>query len=373
MSQTLARRARPLALAIVVALGNAACDSGQKEMQGYISHFQRLEVERQKVVRRDGLLKTLHPGNLHVADVAWCGDGKALVSSGGTDMKVLVWAPQHGEKLHVLDRLSGSRALACSADGRLLASGNYDKVSDIVIRVWDLETPGTMRDVRGPFPMIDGRHANYLNFVGFSPDSRYMLAHFVNVKQGHSLVVYETKPWKEIQIFRFEGRLDTRPALSASAHLYAYGDLNRNIVILDWLNSKEKIRFQAEKLKPRAIAFGSNDKIIYVAGRRLYDGPHHGMPEHFIQVYELARGKLLQEIKTAHLYDINALSYSHAPRLLITASGDKTAEIRDANTGVLINTLGDTENQIYSIDVSRDGERLASAGGVVNIWSLKQH
>ena len=57
---------------------------------------------------------------------------------------------------------------------------------------------------------------------------------------------------------------------------------------------------------------------------------------------------------------------------LITAGADKTIELRNASTGVLVTTLGDKANQIYSFDVRPDGKQLASAGGKnINIWSLQ--
>ena len=59
------------------------------------------------------------------------------------------------------------------------------------------------------------------------------------------------------------------------------------------------------------------------------------------------------------------------PGLLITVSIDKTVELRNSESGSLVATLGDKANQITSIDIRPDGKQFASAGGVINIWSLQ--
>jgi len=340
-------------------------------MQGFVQHFEKLEAERQNAVQSDGLVNILRTsGQFHVADVVWCGGNKTLVSSGGTDTSVLIWDAQRAEILYTLDRAAGSRAIACSENGRFIASGNSDKEQTVAVRVWDIDKLGAASDIAGPFLPFEGRNDSFAKFLIFSSDNSRLYAHYVNRKREHRLVAYEVPSWKIISDIALSGSLDTKPILSTQGHLYAYGLGSRDIVVIDALNGTEKVQFRTERLRPRVLAFGRDDKTIFVGGQRLYNGPHQGMLEQVVEEYSLGDGKLLRSIVTRHLYELSAMAFRQDLCLLITASVDKTIELRNSGSGSLVATLGDKTNQIYSIDIRRDGKQLASGGGVINIWSL---
>lgn len=361
-----------ISLVVAMTQGLASCDSEPKQMQGFAQHFQKLEAERQNAVRSDGLVNTLRPsGQFHVADVVWCGNNKTLVSSGGTDTSVLIWDAQRGEMLHTLDRAAGSRAIACSENGRFVASGNSNKEQTVAVRVWDVGKSGAASDIAGPFPPFEGRNDSFAKFLIFRSDNSRLYAHYVNRKREHRLVAYEVPSWKIINDIALSGSLDTKPILSIQGLLYAYGLGSRDIAVIDALNGTEKVRFHTEKLRPRVLAFGRDNKTIFVGGQRLYNGPHQGMPEQVVEEYSLNDGKLLRSIVTGHLYELSAMAFRQDSGLLITASADKTVELRNFGSGSLVATLGDKTNQIHSIDIRPDGRQFASGGGVINIWSLQ--
>jgi WD40 repeat protein len=348
-----------ISLVVAMTQGLASCDNGPKQMQGFIQHFDKLEAERQKAVRSERLVKTLRTsGQFHVTDVVWCGDNKTLVSSGGTDTSVLIWDAQRGEMLRTLDRAASSRAIACGENGRFVASGNSDKEKTVAVRVWDVGKSGAASDIAGPFPPFEGRNDSFAKLLILSADNSRLYAHYVNRKRQHRLVAYEVPSWKTISDFALSGSLDTKPVLSIQGRLYAYGLGSRDIVVIDAMNGIEKVRFHTEKLLPRVLAFGQDDKTIFVGGQRLYNGPHQGMPEQVVEEYSLDDRKLLRSIVTGHLYELSAMAFRQDSGLLITASGDKTVELRNSGSGSLVTTLGDKTNQIHSIDIRPDGSRL---------------
>lgn len=372
MHKVSAKKGALILLAVATVLGLAMCDSGPKQMQGFVQHFNKLENERQKSVRSDTPISTFRTsGQFHIADIVWCGDNKTLITSGGTDTSAILWDAQRGEMLRTLDRAAGTRAIACSNDGHFVASGNSIEDPMAAVRVWDISKSSVASDIAGPFAAFEGRNDSFAKYLVFSTDNTRLYAHYVNRKREHHLVAYEIPTWKAVSDVALSGRLETKPILSARGHLYAYGFGPRDIAVIDPASGAEKLRFRIEKLRARVLAFGRGDMSIFVGGQRLYDGPHQGMPEQVVEEYSLDDGKLLRSIVTGHLYELSAIALRKNPELLITASVDMTIELRNTANGALITTLGDKTNQIHSIAVHPDGIHLASAGGVVNLWSLQ--
>jgi WD40 repeat protein len=350
-----------------------AYSSEPEQMKGFIQYFEKLDAERQKAARLDGLVNTLRTsGQLHVADVVWCGDNKTLVSSGGIDTSLLVWDTQRGDVLHTLDRANGSRSIACSENGRFVASGNSAKEQTAAVRVWNIGKVVVASDIAGPFTPLDGRNNSFAKFLIFNSDNSRLYAHYVNRKFEQRLVAYEVPSWKIVSDFGLSGNLHARPTLSTHSQLYAYGLDAQTIAVINILNGVEKSRFRTVKLLPSVLAFGRDGKTIFVGGKRLYDGPHQGMPEQVIEEYSLDEGKIIRSIVTGHLDGLSAIVFRQDSDLIITASIDKTIELRNAATGSLVTTLGDKTTQIYSMDIRSDGKQAASAGGeIINIWSLQ--
>lgn len=356
---------------VVMALALVSCDSGPDQMQSFVEIFRKLNVERQKAVQPGAPVNSLKvSGQFHIADIAWCGDNKSLVSSGGGDTSVLIWDAQEGKIQHVLDRDAGSRAIACSHNSRFVASGNSAKEEIISIRVWDVDKAWSTSDIVGPFPPIDGQNRSFARYLFFSPDNSRLYAHYMNRKQGDRLVTYDVPSWKVTNNIALSGNLEAKPALSEQGNFYAYGIRSKDIIVIDALSGEEKVRFRTEKLLPSTLAFGQDEKTIFVGGRRLYGGPHKGTSERVIEEYSLDDGKFVRSIVTGHVDKISAIAFRQDSSLLVTASVDKTVELRNSVSGSLVATLGDKTNQIYSIDIRPDGKQIASAGVVVNIWSL---
>ena len=89
-----------------------------------------------------------------------------------------------------------------------------------------------------------------------------------------------------------------------------------------------------------------------------------------IRVWDPHTGKLLREL-AGHTARVEAVRYGRGGQYLFSASQDRTIKIWDVATSRLLETVKGHGDLIFSLALSPDGRRLASAGGsVVRIWDL---
>lgn len=365
-----AKKAVGIALAVAMISGLASCDRREKDMQGIAQRFQQVDSARQKGVRSDALVKTMR--SYPAYNVTWCGDSKTVVSTSGGQTNVFVWDGERGEIVDALSRAVRSGAIACSADARFVASAYSDCNKAAAVRVWELNKGReASTDLAGPFPGIDGQKRCFsVRSLSFDQADKRLYAAFSNGAGEYRLAVYEVPSWNTVREIALPGGVqDTQPVVGVKGRLYAYVARSLDVVVIDPVDGVERYRFRA-KLLPSVLAFGRDDNSVFVGGTRRYDRPKQGMPEQVVEEYSLFDGKLLRSIVTGHVDGLTGLGVRADSDLLITASVDKTIELRRAGSGALVSTLGDKTTPIQSMAVRPDGRQIASGGTVLNIWSL---
>jgi WD40 repeat protein len=357
---------------LVFAFVLSGCDRAPPSLDDYRDVFARRDFERQKSVTAGSLGAILvPPQNVGAASVRWCGDDRLLSRSSA----LLVWDVQTRTVLHKLE-VKSPGAIACSRDGRLVATGNYDRSSTIALRVWDLAKPQSFRDIAGPFPMVENRNDSILRFVAFTPDGTSLFAHFVNVmRTAHKVVIYDVGSLKVIRQFSFLGKLEGRPVLNRQGDRYAFGQRSQRIVVIDTESGTQLGGIEVGEVLPQALAFGRKDDTIWVAGRRTQDTVNgktrDGHTPYVLQEFSVADRQLVNSIDSGHIDRLTGVLFREQSDLLISASADKTIEVRQGRSGRLVAVYGDKKNAIASVALDPSGQVLASAArSVVELWPL---
>lgn len=351
---------------------------GPRQMQGFINYFEKLEQERQLAASTKRFVKSLPIPDLYAGGVFPCGREGTIAISGAISGNpgIVLFDVRKNTVLARFEKLSSSRTMGCDASGRFLARANYDRQSSIALRIADVGTGKIIKEIDGPFPLVDGKNPNVAWFLVFSPLESRLFVHYKKVgfskaRDEHWLVAYETGSWGKIS----EVRLDTAPAttvsVSSDGKLLAYVDWTQHIVFYTTDTMKKVTSIHTTRLIPSAISFCTGGNDVIVAGRRKYDGPHQGMPELFIQRYSVTGGDTKQEAKTAHYDNIQNVICNDDANMMATSGIDKTIELYDAKSGARIDTMGDRKNKIEAIMFSDNGKTIISAGGPVSVWAVE--
>jgi WD40 repeat protein len=280
-----------------------------------------------------------------VSDLVYSADGNFLYA-GFPNGRLQVWT-QEGTGASF-----GSRGaiwdLAISPDGRFLATGgdNRDAESGIV-GIWDIENQQWIEWLQ--MPVEEGFHDD-VYAVAYSPDGYYLAA-------GGD---YDER-WRDwsgldngiVRIWELGTRGEeliatavltlTEPTARVNSVTYSKGPSLTSATALEEHNY---------------LAAASNDRTVYVW-----------------KVRPIAPGSLTATLAltlTAHTDVVEAVAFSPAEDLVVSASADKTIRIWDVNTGEAVLTLVGHSAEITSLDFSRDGRYLISGSRdrTVRIWDM---
>jgi WD40 repeat protein len=110
------------------------------------------------------LLRTLEGHSLNVWSVAFSPDGK-LLASGSFDKKINIWNVTDGKLIRTISGHSEAvLSVAFSKDGRYLASGSDDRT----VKLWNVADGNLLRSFQG-----DSEH---IYSVALSPDGKWLLS-----------------------------------------------------------------------------------------------------------------------------------------------------------------------------------------------------
>jgi WD40 repeat protein len=308
-------------------------------------------------VARLGTLRFRHGDRIH--DIALGADGKSIVSAAGKI--VHVWELATGkERIRFDGHEDAVTAVACSPDGKLIASGGRENL----IRLWD---PANGREIRR-FVGYEERDRNKPDLQGFfsllfTPDSRQLIS--ASIGSENTICLWDAASGKKVREFgRFGPNSAWSPALSPDGKVLA-AVVNENqageVRLWEVATGRERKRWTLPNKRIWPVAFSPNGKMLACC---VGDGPsaNDWSKPCPIKLWDAVSG---EDIRTLPGHKgLAAVTFAPDGKTLSSwSSADITARLWDVATGKELRPVGpDRQAQIFKMLFCPDGKTMVSYG-----------
>ena len=317
------------------------------------------------VLRNDG-------GSTFAQGIAFNPDPKAteqLVTVSGQDNKAHLWNLVTGQRTRSISTGLKVHGLALSPDGRRLITdaGEYGGANN-AISIWDLASGQKLRSLPG--------HKSVQGALAFSPDGRQVLTTMDSVAEA-STVAWDVETGRQVQTYR--GRTDMSMILDTrrDGRIFMAATMDGTIRLWDMAAGAPSRVFHLEDsdyVLPRSIAISPDGRYVAAGGGRQTKSPQTG----WVVVWDTTSGQQVARL-AGHPAHVQCVSFSPdpaAPRQLLTASNQPSADLWDIASGEKIRSfgrgLGNVQQAIFSPDgqyVLTDGADYAQKKNQLVLWS----
>jgi RNA polymerase sigma factor (sigma-70 family) len=338
----------------LAALHEAAPPETQPEQPKAIIHKEEQKhIDRQEeplpagAVARLGTLRFRHSDSITRIGIGT--DGTSILSAAGNG--VYVWDLATGKERRRFQHGSPVSSFACSADGRLLASGCQDGT----IHVWDAATGQELRSFLAHKDKAPGWIGPTAVFVsGFTPDGRQI----VSTGSDETLRLWDAASCEKIREFGKNGAVGS-VTLSPDGKTLAgavKNDQSCDLCLWEVATGRERKRRPQPGKQILASVFSPDGRMLAIAG-----GEKDSQKPCDIQLWDADAEKLIRTLR-GHKGWAHCLFAPDGKTLVTIAlsNRDGPARLWDVSTGREIGRIGDSNSVFTQLFFCPDGRTMAS-------------
>ncbi|WP_373534009.1 protein kinase [Microcoleus sp.] len=283
-----------------------------------------------------------------VGSITLLGLGIVWLRPSGIDItKLIPIQPINYTKISLAQTLSGHSdavlSVAFSPDGKVLASGSYDKT----IELWEVATGRKITSLTG--------HSNYVLSVAFSPDGRVLASGSFD----KTIKLWEVATGRVINSLSGHSEVVSSVAFSPDGQVLASGN-DKTIKLWDVATGRVINTLSGHSSSVYSVAFSPDGKVLA-----------SGSSDKTIKLWEVATGREINTL-SGHSNTVSSVAFSPDGQVLASGSYDKTIKLWEVATGMQINTLSDHSDGVISVAFSPGGKVLASGSGdkTIKLWTV---
>jgi WD40 repeat protein len=172
-----------------------------------------------------------------ISAVAYSPDGRILAT--GESDRIRLWDAVKGKELCRLEKIPfGVYSLAFSPDGGRLASGGFDRI----VRLWEVETGKEIRQCEG--------HRGSIEWVAFSPDGKQL----VSTGKDQTIRIWDAVTGKKIQMLTGHANWVYCASFTPDGKNIISGSRDMTIRLWDTASGKEIRQFARPPMNPMTFS-----------------------------------------------------------------------------------------------------------------------
>ncbi|MEO0987559.1 MAG: NB-ARC domain-containing protein [Cyanobacteria bacterium J06639_14] len=289
-------------------------------------------------------IKTLHNEGTNRLDVLAFGRRGDRLIAGSKDQTLQLWDVGTGQCVRTLQGfVCGTTSLACSTDGRYLASSGLDHF----VWLWDLATGRCLHQLKG--------HQSNVWSVAISPDGRTL----ASGSYDNTFRLWDIASGKCLKTCHGHRHFVRSVAFAPTGMHVASASSDGTLKLWDSFTGQCLKTFYGHTDKVQQVRFMADGKQLVSCGN-----------DRMIHRWDIATGSLVRSL-TGHNEPVSAIAlHPHAPYLV--SSSNAILKLWNLDTGDCLATWEGHENLIWSVAFSPDGDCVASSSNdkTVRLWDV---